>query len=144
MNWMRESQEELKDYAAKVAAVESLCLDIATVKSSMTSFGGNSNSTPVKGGGNSYDDKILNMIVRKDKLEKSLACAMDAVSCVKCGLAVLSDEEAHILDMFYVHPEIGNVDRLCDELCVEKSQVYRRKDAALRHYTLARYGCVEV
>lgn len=35
------------------------------------------------------------------------------------------------------------MDRLCEELGLEKATVYRRRDAALRHFTLALYGVTE-
>ena len=59
------------------------------------------------------------------------------------ALAVLDEEERHILDRFYIHRANGNVERLCDELHVEVATVYRRRDKALRHFTLALYGVVE-
>ena len=84
------------------------------------------------------------MIVKCDKLETSLAYAKAWVARVDRGLDVLNGEERHVLDRFYINPAKGNVDRLCEELHLEKTAVYTRKDAALRKYTLARYGCVEI
>ena len=78
------------------------------------------------------------------KLKTSLVYATDWVSKVERGLSALSDEDRLILDRFYINPAKGNVDRLCGELHLEKSTVYDRKDKALRRYTLARYGCVEI
>jgi len=42
-----------------------------------------------------------------------------------------------------MNPAKGNVERLCVELYTEQSTVYRRKDVALRKFTIAMYGCLE-
>ena len=144
MNWKSESKEELREYEAKRMSVESIPEEIRQLKAQMVKLGGSSNSTPVKGGGSPWEDRQINLIVRIEKLKTSLGYARDWVARVERGLSALSDEERLILDRFYINPAKGNVDRLCGDLCLEKSAVYDRKDKALRHYTLARYGCVEI
>lgn len=144
MNWKSESKEELREYEAKRMSVESIPEEIRQLKAQMVKLGGSNNPTPVKGGGSPWEDRQINLIVRIEKLKTSLGYARDWVARVERGLSALSDEERLILDRFYINPAKGNVDRLCGDLCLEKSAVYDRKDKALRHYTLARYGCVEI
>lgn len=144
MNWKYESMEELREYEAKRMAAENLPSEIARLRADARTLKGSSNSTPVKGGGAKWEDRQINMIVKCDKLETSLAYAKAWVARVDRGLDVLNGEERHVLDRFYINPAKGNVDRLCEELHLEKTAVYTRKDAALRKYTLARYGCVEI
>ena len=144
MNWKLESMEELREYEAKRTAVESIPQEIRQLRDQMGKLGGSSSSAPVKGGGSRWEDRQINLIVKIDKLDASLGLARDWVKKVERGLAVLTAEERLILDRFYINAAKGNVDRLCGELHLEKTAVYNRKDAALRKYTLARYGCVEV
>lgn len=144
MNWKYESMEELREYEAKRAATESIPEEILQMKAQMAKLGGSSNSTPVKGGGSQWEDRQINLIVKMEKLKTSLEYAQDWVSKVERGLVILTAEERLILDRFYINPAKGNVDRLCGDLHLEKSTVYERKDKALRRYTLARYGCVEI
>lgn len=145
MNWKFESAEELREYEAKRRAAMNLPEELAKLRAEAKSFGGgNSDSTPVKGGGTKWEDRQINLMVKCDKLKMSLAYAKAWVLKVERGLAVLNAEERLILDRFYINPAKGNVDRLCGELHLEKTAVYTRKDAALRKYTLARYGCVEI
>ena len=144
MNWKLESMEELREYEAKRTAVESIPQEIRQLREQMGKLGGSSSSVPVQGGGSRWEDRQINLIVKIDKLDASLGIAQDWVKKVERGLAVLTAEERLILDRFYINPAKGNVDRLCGELHLEKTAVYNRKDAALRKYTLARYGCVEV
>ena len=144
MNWKLESMEELREYEAKRTAVESIPQEIRQLREQMGKLGGSSSSVPVQGGGSRWEDRQINLIVKIDKLDASLGLAQDWVKKVERGLAVLTAEERLILDRFYINAAKGNVDRLCGELHLEKTAVYVRKDAALRKYTLARYGCVEV
>jgi len=144
MDWKQESAEELREYALKRAALMSIPAEISQIKSDMVRTGGGTNTIRIKGGGSAWEDRQINLIAKKDKLEASLSCARAWVKKVETGLAILTQEERLILDRFYINPAKGNVDRLCEELCLEKSAVYDRKNAALRRYTLARYGCVEI
>lgn len=144
MNWKFESMEELREYEAKKTAVQNIPQEMRQLRDQMVKLGGSGNSTPVKGGGSQWEDRQINMIVKIDKLDSSFRYARDWVEKVERGLKVLTDEERLILDRFYMNPAKGNVDRLCGDLHLEKSAVYARKDAALRKYTLARYGCAEI
>lgn len=144
MNWKIESRDELREYEAKRQATVSIPEDLRQLKAEMVKLGGSSRATPVIGGGSLWEDRQINLIVRIEKLKTSLGYAKDWVTKVERGLSALTDEERLILDRFYIKPAKGNVDSLCEELCLEKSTVYDRKDKALRHYTLARYGCVEI
>ena len=145
MNWKFEAIEKLKQYEAKKQSLTSIPEEIARLESAMQSIrSATADGTPVKGGGSGREDMRLSNIVHREELERSLEQAKMWVALVDAGLEILRDEERLILDRFYIHPERGNVDRLCGELCVEKSQVYARKDSALHHFTISLYGCSEI
>lgn len=59
------------------------------------------------------------------------------------GLAALLPDEKLILQRLYLHPEKGALERLCSELGVEQSTVYRKRDQALQRFTVALYGFAE-
>ncbi|MCI7807969.1 hypothetical protein MR626_01550 [bacterium] len=145
MNWKFEAIEKLKQYEAKKQSMTSIPEEIARLESAMQSIrSATADGTPVKGGGSGREDMMLSNIVHREELERSLEQAKMWVALVDAGLEILSAEERLILDRFYIHPAKGNVDRLCGELGVEKSQVYARKDAALHHFTISLYGCSEI
>ena len=50
------------------------------------------------------------------------------------ALQRLELEERRILELCYIVPKIGNLSKLCQEMNVEKSSVYRRRDKALRNF----------
>ena len=145
MNWTFEAIEKLKQYEAKKQSLTSIPDEIARLESAMQSIrSATADGKPVKGGGSGREDMMLSNIVHREELERSLEQAKMWVALVDAGLEILSAEERLILDRFYIHPAKGNVDRLCGELGVEKSQVYARKDAALHHFTISLYGCSEI
>ena len=145
MNWKFEAIEKLKQYEAKKQSLTSIPDEIARLDSAMQSIrSATADGKPVKGGGSGREDMMLSNIVHREELERSLEQAKMWVALVDAGLETLSAEERLILNRFYIHPAKGNVDRLCGELGVEKSQVYARKDAALHHFTISLYGCSEI
>ena len=144
MDWKSIAIEKLRDHEAKRRALESIPLELAQIESSMTSIrSSRADGTPVKGGGSGYEDRMLGLIVKKQELEDNLDRAQLCVDMVTGALQTLNQEERLILDRFYINAAKGNVDRLCGELWLEQSAVYRRKDAALRKFTIALYGVTE-
>lgn len=143
MDWCKESIAELKAYRARVAAIPSLEEEIEELKYAAISIGSTS-GTEIRGSGSTDPDgKILNLIVKRDKLEVSLATARKSVERTERALKCLTDEERMILEFSFISPAKGNTVRLGYELGLEKSAVYNRRNAALKHYTEARYGCTE-
>ena len=145
MDWKREAMEKLKRYNAMKQSLHSIPEEITRLESEMQSIrSATSDGTPVTGGGSGREDRYLSNIVHREELSRSLEQAKVWVILVDSALAILNSEELLILDRFYISPARGNVDRLCMELGIEKSQVYARKDSALHHFTLSLYGCTEI
>ena len=64
-------------------------------------------------------------------------------SMVEGGLSILEDEERLVLDLLFIRRPKGAIDLLCDLLSTSKSAIYRRRDEALRRFTMALYGALE-
>lgn len=144
MNWKREAVDKLKNYEAHKQALECLPKEIKRLESAYTGIrSATTDGTPVSGGGNTREDSMLSNIVHRDELKRRLKEARLWVAQVDKALAVLDDEERHVLDRFYIHRAKGAVEALCESLNLEKSAVYDRRDKALRHFTLALYGVTE-
>lgn len=145
MNWKFEAIDKLKQYAARKSALQSIPEEIHRLENAMSRIrSGASGGTPVQGGGSGKEDMYLSNIVRRQELERSLANAQSWVEFVQKGLDFLAEDERLILERFYIYPAKGNVERLCMELGCEQSTVYRRRDAALRKFTICLYGCTEI
>ena len=74
--------------------------------------------------------------------EKSFELAIYDVMLGRVGVYINygTPEEKLVLQRFYLSPERGSVERLCMELGVEQSSVYRKRDKALHKFALALYG----
>ena len=97
----------------------------------------------VSGGGNRREDALLNNIIHRQELLWTLEQAQLWLKTTDRALSALSSEEKLLLHRLYIYPEMGAPERLCKELGVETSSIYRRRDKALRHFTLACYGIDE-
>ena len=141
MNWVKEAESKLRDYAAKEQSLESVAERIAQLQAEMTCVrSATTDSTAVHGGGNCREDALLNNISERTELERA---KQRRVEWVNKALRALTDADRHLLDMFYVNRRKGHAERLCEEMHLEKAQVYRRKEAALRKFTLLLYGATE-
>ncbi len=142
MNWKREATEMLKDYAAVKGSLLSLEEQIAQLERDYKSLKpARADMAPVKGGGNGREDAMINNIVLREELTKALEGARFKVRYVERGLSALNETEKRVLDGFYIH-KLGR-ERICEELHIEMSTLYRIRDAALRRFTLATYGFTE-
>lgn len=144
MNWKFEAIEKLKEYTARKNAITSIPEEIKRLEEDAQRIrAASTDATPVQGGGSAREDMLLSNIVHREELQRRLSDALRWVDIVDAGLAVLSDEDKLVLDRLYIHPMRGNVDRLCDDLAIEKAAVYKRKEKALRRFTVALYGLTE-
>ncbi len=64
-------------------------------------------------------------------LRKAYRDAKEQVDATRNALEVLTPEERLIAYRLFILPAKGNVQRLCQELGVEQSTVYRRRDRML-------------
>lgn len=62
------------------------------------------------------------------------------IAITKTGLKALTPQQRLVLEKFYVNRNDGYIEDLCEELCVEKSTVYRIKNAALEMFVATQYG----
>ena len=144
MNWKREATEKLRNYEVNKQATENIPKEIKRLESSFAGIrSATTDGTPVSGGGSNREDVMLSNIVHRDELKRRLKEARLWVSMVDKALGALGDEEKMLLDKFYIHPLKGAVDDLCGQLHVEKATVYRRRDNALKRFTIALYGVTD-
>lgn len=144
MDWKCIAIEKLKGYQAKRQALESIPLEIAQVESTMTSIrSSRPDATPVKGGSAGYEDKMLNCLAQKDELQRVLERTQLWIKEVDGALSILDPDDRKILAYLCIYPTKDGLDRLCNELFVEPRQVYKRREKALRKFTIALYGCTE-
>ena len=144
VDWKHEAVSKLRDLTAKRQALENIPAEIKRLELEYAGIRSSTkDSTPVAGGTNAREDAMLSNIVRREDLARQLQSAKLWIATVEASLAVLDEEERMILDRLYIHCTRGALERLMNELGVEKSAVYRRRDKALRRFTMAMYGGAE-
>ena len=144
MDWKQEAAEKLTQYEARRQALESIPAEIRRLELDYSGLRASAaDSIPTPGGGSRREDAMLTNIVRREELARQLESARAWVALADGGLAALDEEDRLVLDRFYVHRHKGACERLCEELDREKAQVYRRRDRALKRFTLALYGGLE-
>lgn len=145
MNWKAEATDKLRRYGAmRLAAlnlpqeIKRLQLDARSIRSART------DATPVSGGSNRREEALLNNLIQRQELDNSLKQVNLWLKNADRAMGILSHEEKQILHRLLIYPEKHGVERLCMELGLEQSSVYRKRDEALKHFTLAYYGICEL
>lgn len=144
MNWKREAIDKLKNYEAHREALKNIPMEIKRLESACAGIrSATTDGTPVSEGSSTREDFLLSNIVHRDELKRRLKEARLWVTQVDNALAALDDEERLVLDKFYIHQSKGVVDDLCGQLNIERATAYRRRDSALRRFTIALYGITD-
>ncbi len=144
MDWKQEAADKLMQYEVRRQSLESIPAEIKRLELDYTALRSSvPDAIPARGSGSRREDAMLTNIVRREELARQLESARAWVALADEGLAALDEEDRLVLDRFYVHRHKGACERLCEELDREKAQVYRRRDRALRRFTLALYGGLE-
>lgn len=145
VNWMKNAIEDLRLYEQRAAFIDSmedrllaLDLDKTRIKSALKG------AIPVQGGTSTAEDSLINNIDECQRLQENLNIVCVKKAAVDKALAILTEEQRLILDRFFVHRMHNHVNRLCEELNLEQAQIYRKKDQALKDFTIALYGIVDL
>ena len=144
MNWKAEAKEKLRRYDAMRTATITLPAEIARLEGEYKSIrSAKTDGTPVRGGTSTREDAIINNIVERQELAEALENARAWVQITDRAMKALQNEERLILHRLYIYPEKGAVERLCKELGAETSSIYRRRDKAIKTFTIALYGITD-
>lgn len=144
MNWKAEAKEKLRRYDAMRLATINIPEEIKRLEIDAQSIRAAKFDAPtLVSGENRREEAILNNIVHRQELDRTLQQAQLWLQSTDRALSTLSPEEKRLLHKLYIYPHPGAVEQLCRELGVETSSIYRRRDRALQHFTLAFYGIAD-
>jgi hypothetical protein len=144
MNWKNEAMERLRKYENMLLAAKNIPLEIRRLEEQSVAIrSGRAEDCAVLSGGNRQEERLLENMMSRQELMWRLQQTERWLECMERALGGLNREERLVLQRFYIHPEKGSVERLCTELGAETSTVYRKRDKALRQFTIALYGSEE-
>lgn len=144
MNWKKEAANDLRTYPQRKESVINTMERIKVLEEQYVSLKGISTDTPVMGGMSRQEEKMLDNIAERDRLNESLKIAKKLVELTEKGLSVLDERERKIIDGFYFSKTDNNVERMCTEFHLEKTRLYELREIALKKFTIAMYGTVEI
>lgn len=140
MNWKAEAVDKLKHYDEMFRAACSIPEEIKALELSLYGVQGKQAEKIKVKGGKGGSDRILDALVYREELRNALERAKLWLSFTDRALDALKPEDRLILQRMYVFPQRGCLQRLTEELGVEQSTLYRRRDKALERFTIALYG----
>ena len=144
MNWIRETENDLRGLKKRQLAIINIKKQINILLKEFTTLKCAGPEAPVKGGMSRQEDAMLNNIVKRDRLSATLEIVTELVALVENALKTLSSEDQMILTMFYIDRKPTYIEDLCEKFSIERSQVYRKKDEAIKRLTMTLYGLSEM
>ena len=143
MDWKKCAIEDLRKYNSMKASLDMMRERIESLNSSYKAIKcSTSDATPVKGGGNMAEDRLINNIVERERLKYNYIATEKLVNLIGKGIKGLDDKDIKILDAFYMTGS-RSVYKLMQELGYEERQIYNLKDAALKKLTIEMYGIID-
>ena len=146
MNYRKAAEEELRAYTDLKGSLSNIKQRIAMLKDKLLSVKAASSTTPVIGGGNRYEEALIDCLAEQARLEELLKVNWRRVRLIERGLNALDDAERAVLNRFLIcnmRPEAA-IDCLVEELGYERAQIYRIRSRALYRYTIAEFGLPEL
>lgn len=141
MNWKQEAVDKLKRLSHMDTACRTIPMELQRLRAERFRLKSSLSSVGVATSGSRREDHLLNNLVLRQELQTTLARSRQWLQVVNLALQQLTRQERQLLERLYIHTEQGGVERLCKELDIEKSTLYRRRDQALLNFTRLLYGC---
>ena len=139
------AKDRLRQYAPKVAAKENLADEIQELKYRRKSLGGGMKETPGrKNDPGGRENMLMGCIQKQSILEEELYLTGRWLGRMDRALSALTESERELLGRLYIYPEKGAAEQLAEDLSVDLKTVYYRSGVALRKFTTAMWGGVEV
>lgn len=135
------SKQKLYEYNSLKCAVKNISERIQELKLMQTALSKGIIRERVQGGkASSSEDQKLSIICELDRLQTILKIRSSDLRRIDRALNSLTKEQQTILRYFYIDAYDNHIERLMQDLCMERRTVYYKHDAALRDFTIAMYG----
>ena len=145
MDWYIFSIKRLREYEMRKQSLDNIKEQISILESQFTGLkAATADGTPTGDNENRREDMLIHNISKREELKNNYKLVFRDISITENGLKALTEEERRILFVFFIERQKNYVERLCEELFISKTELYRRKDEALKKFTMAGYGILEL
>lgn len=143
MRWKEEAQRRLQDYPTVCLAVDNIKEEIRRLEAAGTAISSvRTDLVTVRQSGKRKEDQLLDNILCRQELTQALEDTKKWIAVTNKALDALDPEEKVLLQRMYIKPVAGGVSQLCMLMNMEKSNIYRKRDRALRKFATVLYGTV--
>lgn len=145
-DWKPLAIQRLKAYETRKISLEQIKEQLNALDMQFTAIrAAKTDGEPISGTmSNRREEMMVDNIQKREELKANYKIAKREIEVTEKGLTALTKEERRILELFYIYRPYDHVGQLCGELNIEKTVVYERKDRALKKFTMACYGVVDV
>lgn len=140
MNWKQQAIDRLKQMPYMERSLECIPTELHRLEQEASTLGSASLSLSRTANHRSRENRFLNNCMQRQHLRQQLEDARLWLKSTRKALDGLTQEQRQLLQYFYVRPVNDPVDRLCRELGLERSSVYRHRDKALQTFATCLYG----
>lgn len=140
MNWKEEAAEKLRRYDAMRTALTNIPQELERLEQEASAIrSARTDKVKVTSKGCREDD-LINNLVQRQELEHNFRQTESWLQITDRALDVLPPDDRLVLQRLFITKERDSLSRLCSELGVEQSSIYRKRDKALHRFTIALYG----
>ena len=136
--------DALKDYASMEYIVDNCPDDLAEVRERMTAIPSSApTGMPRQKNPHSGETRLAASLDEIDVLKERYRRALEYMEWFRPAWDALSDDERLILSEFFLREDISKTEaigNISERLYIERSWVYKKKDAALTRLSLLLYG----
>jgi hypothetical protein len=141
INWKDVLETELRRHTGRRQAIRSLRQEITELEEDYGRLrAAQTDRLPVQGGGTRMEDRLITNMMLRDKLAIRLKDTYQRWNRIEQALGLLSPEQQQVIRKMYIERPAGGLPIICEELSIEKSEVYRQKDRAMEALVLGLYG----
>ena len=141
MNWKEEVTGKLHKYAIMASAAESIPLELKNLEQEACSLQSAQAGASANRSVRAYENRLMNLVVKRQELEDQLILIENWLEFMNRALQKLPEWEKKVLELLYI--QRLSASQVCMDLGMERSSLYRYRDAALKNLTLKMYGTLE-
>lgn len=142
-NWIFNAKQDLKEYASLKECLENIPEQVSEMESRIISLKAvQYDKTPVQGGMSGHESRLIDFIDKKERLLLNYEIAKAKVARIERGLSVLNDRERFVIEKDFF--EGWRIESICVALNYEERTIYNIKNTALKKFTLAMFGVLDI